>query len=154
MDDEGIPLLTKVAALFGVLFFGACFQSCSDLQYRLYGKQTTGIVAKVTESHGRRSTNYEVYYDFTNLNRQAKKRVRGSDRISTSEVGDYFEGREVPVQYYGDEMFQSRIAGRNSWWAPLFLVFSFVGLVGTVIVLSISSRPKKKVVAKKPLKTR
>ena len=144
MEDEGTSWLTKVAVAFGILFFAACFQSCSDLVYRIKGKQANGVVTKVVESSGRRRTTYAVYYSFTNENRTEKKRVNGNDPISESELGEFYEGKEVPVEYYGDEMFQSRIAGRTSWWAPLFLIGSCVGLIGTVVVLSITSRPKKK----------
>src|SRR5688572_4578852 len=101
MEDEGTSWLTKVAVTFGILFFAACFQSCSDLVYRIKGKHANGIVTKVVESSGRRRTTYAVYYSFTNENRTEKKRVNGNDPISESELGEFYEGKEVPVEYYG-----------------------------------------------------
>jgi len=153
VEEEGMPLLTKVAIAFGALFFAACFQSCTDLVYRVKGKTANGVVSKVTESGGRRGPTYAVHYSFTNENRTEKKRVNGNDPISEGEIADFYEGQQIPVEYYGDEMYQSRLAGRTAWWAPWFLAGSLAGLIATVITLSITSGPPKKTPPKKaPLK--
>jgi hypothetical protein len=153
MDEVENPMLVKVAVAFGCLFFAACIQSCTDLQYRARGQKGTGTVSKIVEQRGKYGTvSYEVYYNFANLNRQGRKSVRGTDFVSAAEVGSYFEGQQVPVEYYGDEMFQSRIAGRSSRWAPWFLLGSFLGLVGTVVGLTIAARLKKAPTRKPALK--
>ena len=144
MEEEGTPLLTKVAIGFGVLFFAACFQSCTDLIYRMKGKSTTGTVTKIVETGRRRGTTYAVYYSFTNENRTQKKRVNGSNPISHTELSDFHEGQQVPVEYYGAEVYQSRLAGRSTWWAPLFLIGSCFGLIATAVILTFTSGPPKK----------
>jgi hypothetical protein len=124
--------------------------SCQELRYSWSGKETTGVVTKIDVERGRygNQTGYRVWYNFKNDN--TNRQVDGYSVVDTEEREGYAVGHEVQVEYCGDEVFTSRLAGeRNTFW--LFVFFgSFAAMIGIGVYMTLKDRqPKKKPKARK-----
>jgi hypothetical protein len=123
----------------GGLFFVACFESCEEVRYRWSGRETEARVCQLVDetSYGR-TTGCRVRYDF--LNDNMGKQVTGFSIVSVEEGERYFVGQVIPIQYFGKELFSSRIKGQtNSVWIAL-LVISTVLMVSVTVVLTIKAK--------------
>jgi hypothetical protein len=129
--DNDHPYLVKFGILVGMLFFISGFKSCTDLQYRLRGKTTNGNVSKIADNTSRgRVVNSHVSYGFQNEN--SKKQVSHYTAVSLDDADKYTIGQIVPIEYFGDEGYDSRIVGSGS---PLWTWF-FLGSIASAVVVA------------------
>jgi hypothetical protein len=142
--EESISPGTKLAMLAGALFMVACFKSCEDLCYRWSGKQTTATVSNIAEQHSRGgTTGYNIWYAFQNEN--TRKNVKGSTLVGAGEVHQYSVGQQVDIEYYGGDMFTSRIKGSGSVFWPIFFWATLAAsIVGIVVMTVRANREQRK----------
>ena len=138
MESEH-PRLIKLCVLVGCLFLISAFKSCTDLQYRLVGKTTTGTVTKIAENQSRgQVVDWHVTYGFNNEN--SHKRVTSYSAVDLEDYDKYQVGQSVPIEYFGDEGYDSRIVGTGSPFWTRFFLGSIVAAVVVAIVLGWQSR--------------
>ncbi len=134
MESEH-PRLIKACVAVGCLFLVSAFKSCTDLQYRLVGKTTTGNVTKIAENqHRGEVVDLHVTYGFKNEN--SHKHVTFYSAVDLEDGDKYQVGQSVPIEYFGDEGYDSRIVGTGSPFWTRFFLGSIAAAVVVGIVLS------------------
>lgn len=129
--------------LFGIVFAVFCvswFKSCQELKYMTVAKTCRTHVSSITRSTGRygKHLGYKIHYNFINEN--TDKNVTGYTQTGRDGIDRYAEGQEVSVEYYGDEIFTSRIQGTGSVVWPAIFFIMLAALVVGVIWLFIPSK--------------
>lgn len=144
MEQESISAGAKVALIFGLLFIVSAFKAWSDMRFLVSGKEATARVATITEQRSKgRLTGYNVSYDFMNEN--LGKNVKGISLVDIDERDAFTPGQSLDIEYYGSDLFQSRIKGRSNWiWTTLFVVSTVVFIVGMVVMTIKANREENK----------
>jgi hypothetical protein len=158
MESADESRMAKIAMAISLPFFFSCFQSCDDLCYRCWGKTATAVISKISghHSHGGLESRtietdsrggvegYDVYFEFANAN-QNQRPVSGQALVGTDEVGKYFVGRTIEVEYRGSEIVTCRIKGSGGWFWQTFFVVSLAAFVTVVIAATLRiNREEKK----------
>jgi hypothetical protein len=138
MEQESLSAGTKVAIVVGLLFLVSAFKAWEDVRFRMSGKDTTARVATITEQRNKgRLVGYNVSYDFRNENSQ--KNVKGISLVDVDERDNFVPGQPLEIEYYGSDLFRSRLKGRSNWvWTALF-VSSFVAFVAGMVIMTIQA---------------
>jgi hypothetical protein len=140
MDQEAGLARFKFAAFSLLLFVVAGFKSCEEIRYAVGSARTTATVTDHREERGRRGRPIGVRISYGFL--KDGKRVTGHTIVGEDEVEGYGKGREIEVDYFGGEIFSSRIAGTGSLFWPAVLLVGIAALGGSVAALWIEASRK------------
>jgi hypothetical protein len=140
METEHSRWFVRLMGIVFALFCVACFKSCEDIRYQSSGKTTTARVSSISEHRSRGAlTGYDVRYNFVNEN--TKRAVTGCTLVGSDESAKYTVGQELTIQYFGDDVFTSRIEGTGSHVWLILLVGTTVVTVAMMVILTLRVRP-------------
>ncbi|MAZ67106.1 MAG: hypothetical protein CMF25_08340 [Kangiellaceae bacterium] len=132
--------------LFGltfILFCSGVILSYQEINYLLIGKEAEAQVFTIKKQKklvDSMEVEYVIWYRFRNDN----TRRMVESYFLTTEPDHYALGDLLQVEYFGEDIFYSRLRGDSQWLGFIIVVFSFFGLLALFKKLSEGGLPQQR----------
>lgn len=127
MDGIGIGRIIGFVFLF---FLFAWFKSCQELEYFNDGQLAEAEIsgyAEVIDGNGMHAGTAILFKFF---HQGLGREVEGNEELSDDEAYAYEVGQTIAIEYVGDKIFSTRLAGSGSFFWPGVAILGLTLIVG------------------------